>query len=236
MKSKGRPLKSFLWRVMLPQLPTTLPQGVSAGDGLEASINVGNSMIAVVSSRVASVASPFYTIESEKALERNRYWYRAKTKDIGTIVLDVYEYEDGLTHEYFDAWRQRIMNSNGTFNNPAVYKKDLRIYRLTDTLKDVMVHTYKGTYISGIADTSSDYEASDLYKYSISFTCDDVETDIISLVDDEIDQFNILKDIIDFERLIENTGDAIENRIRQALPPAVSAYATRTNIGGMFGG
>lgn len=168
------PLKSYLWRMELPVLDREgYVSGISFDDQLE------------VSSRVVSVSVPYDTLETDKANHGNSFWYFAKSVDIGSITMEVLEYEDGLTYKYFRAWQKLIANYNGTFNPPVVYKRDVRFFRLDTNKEDVLVDTYHNYFVSGIGESSNDYESNSLVRLTVTLTGDSVSREIKSVVGQE---------------------------------------------------
>jgi len=166
-KKTTSPLKSYLWRVELPDL------NKQTGGYVDGNFS-GN--IYDISTRITSITVPSKQIETDKASHANTFWYYAKAEDIGTITLDVMEYSDGLTFEYFDKWRELIASTKviGTFNSPIKYKRDIKFIRLDSMKNDVIVHTYKNYFVSAITEHSNDYESNSVVKYNVTLTGDDV--------------------------------------------------------------
>lgn len=177
-KRSESPMRSYLWRVLLPDLTEGL-QNPSAvyGDGVrdaEILFATTSNINQDLSSRVVNMTIPFSTIETDKAVTGNSFWYYAKQNDIGNISFEMYEHEDGKTLQYVQAWQNLMNNTNGTYNSPSIYKKKLIFYRLSSNKQDLVVHTYSGYFVSGIADISNDYETNDIVKYAINLTGDSV--------------------------------------------------------------
>lgn len=170
-KSRQNPLRSYLWRVELPVIA-----------GFENKIHE-------ISSRVVSFNAPYSTMETDKANDGNSYWYFAKNIDIGNITLEVLEYEDGMSFAYFDEWMKLTANKNKTFNNPIVYKKDVKYFRLDSYKRDIIQDTYVNYFVSSIGELSSDYEGNNLVKYSITLTGDDVVRTKLNNVPVDEDEF-----------------------------------------------
>ena len=180
------PVRSYLWRVDLPDLSNNFFQNdisfdPAAQDRVLDLYQRAPDVHRIVSSRITNIAIPFMSMETEKAVTGNSYWYYAKHNDIGGIAFDVMEFEDGLTTLYFEAWKSLIINPNGTYNVPYIYKHSIPFYRLNGMKQEIIVHDYQGYFVSGIADSSNDYEANDIVKYSISLTGDSVNTYTTSL-------------------------------------------------------
>lgn len=178
------PLRNYLWYAVLPDLTSGL-NNVSAtyGDGVESAVDLfyEGAINHKLSTRIVNISTPFSTVETDKETDGNSFWYFAKSNDIGTINFEMYEYEDGLTLQYIQAWQNLMFNSNGTYNAPAIYKRDLKMYRLGSNKDELIQHTYKNYFISGVADIANDYEGNDIVKYAVSLTGDSVEHEIISV-------------------------------------------------------
>ena len=152
------PLKSFLWYV-------ELPSDIVGFDGDVFEIN----------SRISSINIPFPNYETAKETQANSFWYYTKSNDIGSITLEIVEHEDGKSFEYFQKWQDMIANSNGTFNPPFYYKKNINFFRLDQTKTKILLDKYKGYFISGISDVANDYETNGLVKFTVTLTGDSVE-------------------------------------------------------------
>jgi len=157
-KRRDEPMRSYLWYV---ELPSTI-DNIRAGE----SFNINH--------RITSINVPFPSFETDKEIQGNSYWYFAKSIDIGSITLEVMEYEDGKTFEYFQAWQQMIANDNGTFNSPFHYKRDIKFFRLDDQKNKLVVDVYEGYFISGMSDISNEYEGNGMVKFTITLTGDSV--------------------------------------------------------------
>jgi hypothetical protein len=229
------PQKSYMWRVELPDLSDRSrlsgvsydPNSFRLADRLRA-LNVMQQQM--LSQRVTSISIPFSTVETDKAISENSYWYYAKQNDIGQIEFEMQEFEDGYTLQWLTAWQQLMIRSeHGTYNPPVVYKKDLKFYRLSANKKDIHMHVYKGYFISGIADMSNDYEANDIVRYSVQLTGDSVEHNIFSVAGfTHVDPLNLkrLAEIFAVEPVLETVDLALKGSVKAA---------TGLNIGGITG-
>lgn len=157
------PLKSYLWRVELPSNVTGFTTFSQLQD---------------ISTRVVTFNSPFTSIETDKEITGNSFWYFAKSSDIGSITLEVIEYEDGLSFQYFKAWQNmvtpKVPNASNLFNPPSYYKGDIRFIRMNSYKKDIWVDTYKGYFPTAISDLANDYETNGIVRFSVTLTGDDV--------------------------------------------------------------
>jgi len=157
-KRLADPLKSFMWYVELPS-----------------NINNFGGDVWEINSRISSISTPYHVFETGKEIDGNSFWYFAKSIDIGSITLEIVEHEDGLSFDYFKNWQQMIANSNGTFNNPVDYKRDINFFRLDSGKTKIIYDKYTGYFISGISDVANDYETNGLVKFTVTLTGDNVE-------------------------------------------------------------
>lgn len=216
------PMKSFLWRIVLPDLlnKAYINVGqVGVGDGVDNAINILNARDRQyhleVSSRVSNVTIPFNTFDTERAPQQNSFWYYAKHNDIGTITIECNEYEDGLTFRYFEAWRNMIVNSDGTYNAPNVYKQNIDFYRLSATHEDLIKHSFKNYFISTIADQTNDYEGNEIVRWSITLTGDSIETTILPLASlrEKPDEIELLNQTISYDKDLDDLSSVIANAL-----------------------
>jgi len=184
-KQSESPMRSYLWRVLLPDLTVGLQNsGAVYGDGVrdaEILFATTSNINQDLSTRVTNITIPFSNIETDKAIKGNSFWYYAKQNDIGNISFEIHEHEDGKTLQYFEAWQNLMGNTDGTYNAPVIYKQNVKFYRLSSNKQDIVVHTYAGYFVSGIADLSNDYESNDIVKYAINLTGDSVKHETFSV-------------------------------------------------------
>lgn len=154
-KRSAEPMRSYLWVIELPWLH-------SGSRWLHQE----------VSSRVLSVSTPFSTFTTEKEANGNTVWTYAKGDEVGQFTMEVMEHEDGGTFDYFDIWMKLIKNSNGTYNPPIRYKKDISFYRLNSFKSKIEKFTYVGYFPSGLSDLANDYESNNVVRYSVTLTGD----------------------------------------------------------------
>lgn len=176
-KQSESPMRSYNWYIVLPDLTNGLnsPDAVY-GDGVKDTLDLFSeaSINHKLSTRITNISVPFSTVETEKENQGNSFWYYAKSNDIGQISFEMYEYEDNLTHNYIEAWQNLMFNSNGTYNAPVIYKRDIILYRLSSNKEQLVQHIYKNYFISGVADITNDYESNDIVKYAVNLTGDSV--------------------------------------------------------------
>jgi hypothetical protein len=222
-KRLNPPMKSFLWRVILPDLNMMTNARTSSiptfGDGIFEALSLDLYSNHEVSSRIANISIPFVTIDTEKASQQNSFWYYGKHNDIGTITLEVYEYEDGLTLDYFRAWEHLMINKSGefagTYNPPAMYKQDIIFYRLSSMHTELVKHTYKGYFISGINDLQNDYDGNEVVRYSITLTGDSIEHETFSLATlaDKPEEAELLAKSLKHNKQLPEIDEIIQNAL-----------------------
>lgn len=216
------PMKSFLWRVELPDLSKGNRGGGyilsnDAFSAVEDLYEVDPYIHLEMSKRITNISIPFVSIETDKAIIGNSYWYYGKQNDIGSISFEINEYEDGLSHRFMDTWKALMINPNGTYNPPVRYKRDIKFFRLNSTKSDIIVHTYKGYFVSAIADVANDYESNDIVKFAINLTGDSVETEIFDIagVVDDPSQLDQLKRVLSIESILPTLETALGSRFNE---------------------
>ena len=218
-KSLSQPLRSYMWRVALPKLTDSLNKTRVYGDGVGLARALENNNIDPhidVSTRITSITIPGIAIDTEKAIDGNSFWYYAKHNDIGTITMEIQEYEDGLTLQYLKAWRSMMINSADeykSYNPPAIYKHDIVFYRLTTNGQDLIKHTFRNFFISGLGDVVNDYENTTCVSYPATFTGDSVDYEIfdVATLKDRPEDKKILSDSLKFNKKLPNFDDVIKN-------------------------
>lgn len=117
-RSNGEYQRDYLWRVLLPDLTSSIgiPDGSNVrnqffsnmlyefqqsswtgGGPLNVPLQVGN--------QVKGITIPFPTIETDKQRQGNEFWYYAKANDISTLSMEFVETIDGLVFNYFNGWQ-----------------------------------------------------------------------------------------------------------------------------------
>lgn len=175
-KKEQLPQFDFLFVVKMPDLTI-------GGDNTASNINYQDKQFDIdndINHRVFSINAPNPNYDTTKTQTKNTYWYSASNKDIGQITITMDEYEDTLSLKYINSWISLIENSDGTYNVPIVYKRDISIVRYSGTKNELMKITYKGCFPTGIAETSYTYEGSGILQYNVTFACDRVVYDEIS--------------------------------------------------------
>ncbi len=205
-KNEQSPQYDYMWRVELPSLDP--PVGASLGgifdnldtasrsnmsgnlgkiasgvgefvQGLSGLVNGATTPMADLNHRVATFDTPFFQMDTKKITDRNSFWYAASNNDIGGINLTMDEFEDGATYRYLDAWKNLIINPDGTYNPPAAYKRTIKFIRMSATNLDLHIHYYEGYFISELSNIQNNYESNGVLQYSATLTGDNIRTVLI---------------------------------------------------------
>ena len=218
-KTYERPMKSYMWRVELPHLQSNLNKEGIVWDATAAypvhEIYTRDPSVHLnVSTRVSNISIPFSSVDSEKGIQGNTFWYYAKSNDIGQISMDIYEYEDSLTHSYIDAWQKLMFNDNNTYNPPVIYKHDLKFFRMSSNKTDLIVHTYKDYFITAVNDVSNDYDANEIVKWNITLTGDAVKHQVFDVSGKDPSVLDQLKKILSVESILSTVGSVVGGQLK----------------------
>lgn len=208
-KNAGRPLKSYMWSVKLPDLVYEDRRGQDVSTAMRRarrnhlSSNIGSSFINLrdINHRVHSISMPFETFGTRDVPEGNHRWVSIDRKELTEFTMEIHEYEDMQTLKYLHQWMNRIQNQDGTYNPPAFFKKDIQVYRLSDAnLMEVSLHKYHDCTLTSINDVTADYESSEIARYNVNFSVDNVSHTVFN-IEEQIShsERQLLKNRIDFE-------------------------------------
>jgi hypothetical protein len=204
----AQPQKAYMWTIALPDLTVNTKSGAAH---YTAPYSPNHDLISM---RVNSASIPFHQYETEKHISGNSFVYSVRSVDIGNIVLEVYEFEDGYTMDYFRNWESLILTNDGTFKPPVAYKRDIYFY-WWDAAKNVLARfRFKDYFISGIADLVNEYESNTVAKYAITLTGDDVDYLIISDVG-EIE--STIATLSSFKHNTQNPFNGVEGLVRNII-------------------
>lgn len=176
------PQKSYLWRVGLPQLNAIPVSTYITGNDSNTLSKIVAALpsASLIESRITSLQAPFSTFDAQKETFQNSYWYYAGKNDIGQINMTIHEYEDGQTYAFLNGWLSLMKRAkDGVYYPPILYKRDISVYRLDTTKRAITEDKYKGFFLSGISEVSSDYGTSDIMAYNVSFAGDGVQHTLI---------------------------------------------------------
>lgn len=233
-KRVSAPQQGHLWTVRLPDLSLNQykeglkfhPDSFKQIEGL---INEDPFVRDDLGARVVNISLPFSTVVSEKETDGNSYWYFAKHNDIGSITFDILEFEDQKTLRWLNAWQSLMINPDGTYNPPAVYKNDITFHRYNAGKKQIMTSVYKNYFVTAINDVQNDYDSNEIMRYNVTLTGDSVEHNIFSLagLQEDPDMVDKLADILS----VENTLDSVDT----ALAGIISENGFNApSLGGFF--
>lgn len=140
-----------------------------------ASVLKNRSNGSALSHRVFSVDMPYQSFETNKNTFGSTFFYTAANNEVGTLSIKLDEYEDGDSLRYIEAWRNLICNPDGSYNPPAVYKRDIKFIKMSSTGADLHITIYKNCFPNEIAPSSFSYDSNTITQYSVTFTGDSVE-------------------------------------------------------------
>jgi hypothetical protein len=181
-KAEQNPQMDYMWRVQMPSIDTITDS--SGGNDLRAYINrnkkqTSNQSSSTISAedisfRVFQIDTPYTSFTPRKSIHGLSYRYAADHNDIGSLTVLIDEMEDGMTLAYLMAWHDLIKNSDGSRNPPGMYKKQIKLVRLSQSATDIHFSDYIGYFPTDIQPTQYNYDGSGVLQYSVTFTGDDV--------------------------------------------------------------
>lgn len=178
--------REYLWRVELPN-PIDFPEPPFDSQSFEyakeivrygMSSRYTDEIIEELGTRVTSIETPFFTVDSDKTTRGSTFWYRAMHNDIDTVTItmeEVYQQDRPTTRQYLNDLKSLIVNSNGTYNPPFFYKQDFVFYALNTQKLDVEGIRFKGYFISEVSSRENNYDTNDIKVYTARFTGDSSE-------------------------------------------------------------
>lgn len=173
----------FNWRVLMPSTSQT---GLTNGDVVIADVGedaqvvlASNDTDMEINHRVTDIAIPFKNFDVRETTNRNSHLHTAGTRNIGAFSVTLDEMEDGLTTKYIDDWQHLIANDDGTYNPPALYKREIRLIRTSNNGLDLHIVVIKGCFPSEVAPVQFSYDSSEVTKLNVTFSCDTVEQKIL---------------------------------------------------------
>lgn len=180
IKRRGSsPQGAYLWCVELPKLddhPIDMSESPSYADAIK-TISSNKSFVPgvdmeLVNTLVTSFSQPFFSIDTDKVVTGNRFWYAAKHNDISNISLTMEEQQSGIVWQYLNNWRQLIINPLGGYNPPHFYKRDVKVHRLNPAKEIFQTFVYRSCFITEISTVSNDYNSNSPLEYSVSLSVD----------------------------------------------------------------
>lgn len=187
-RRNSEPARSYLWAVELPNLAVAPASGGKSKSLRAAESDASNAIepvnLQLLNSLVTSFNAPIFSFETDKVTDGNTFWYRATHNDISNISMTIEEQQDGIVWKYLNSWKNLITHSNGGYNPPSYYKRDIVFYRLDMSKRTFQTFTYSNYFISEVSDVSNDYNSDEAVTYTVSFTGDSlVSVDTISKSD-----------------------------------------------------
>jgi len=174
-RASSKPARSYLWRVVLPDLRITNALVPVHADAVAALQELASDQHMNVSARINTMTTPYRTFESQQAMDKNGVWNYAGKHNTPEITIEVFEEEDGSTLHYFDTWMKLIRNvSDDTYNPPAIYKNPIVFIRMDTQRQDFEVTIYEGYFIQTINEVSNEYEGNDLVRYQVNLVGDNI--------------------------------------------------------------
>ena len=216
------PLQSSMWRVILPNIQNSR-NGIATFhpdtfDEIDSLLADSPRIVSEISERVSDISIPFMSTDTDKAVQGNSFWYRAKSNDISTITFSILEFEDCKTIRWLNSWQSMMINPDGTYNPPRVYKNDIIFVRLSTNKQDIMISRYKDYFISEIAEQQNDYESNEIVKYTVTLTGDAVEHSVFSIagVRETKSTRDQLKDALNVDKLLDTAEVALQGVLSRA--------------------
>lgn len=149
--------------------------GILKSSSAVASALKSRSSGSILSHRVFSVDMPYQSFETNKNTFGSTFFYTAGNNDVGALTLKLDEYEDGDSLRYLEAWRSLICNPDGSYNPPAVYKRDIKYIKMSSTGVDLHITIYRNCFPNEISPSSFSYDSNTITQYTVTFTGDTVE-------------------------------------------------------------
>ena len=149
--------------------------GILRSSAAVASVLKSRSSGSILSHRVFSVDMPYQSFEINKNTFGSTFFYTAANNEVGSMGIKIDEYEDGDSLRYVEAWRNLICNPDGSYNPPAVYKRDIKFIKMSSTGADLHITIYKNCFPNEISPSSFSYDSNTITQYSVTFTGDSVE-------------------------------------------------------------
>lgn len=155
IRKNASPAFSYLWRIELPD---------NAG-GTNIDMNI----------RVTSVDAPTRQFETKRSTINSTFFHTAVHSEVGSLQVRIDEFEDGATLKYFDDWMARIRQADGLYFPPSMYKKDIKLIKLSNTNLDLHYSMFSGCFPTSISPVNYDYENTGIVSYNVTFSVSDVE-------------------------------------------------------------
>lgn len=176
------PQGAYLWCVELPNLddhPTDTSKSPSFNEAVRSlksnRFYVAELDMMLINTLVTSLNQPFFSIDTDKVVEGNRFWHTAKHYDISSISVTLEEQQSGIAWQYINNWRQLVLNRLGGYNPPHFFKRDIKLHRLNPAKQVFQTFVYKGCFITEVTSLSNDYNSNSPLEYTMNLSVDKFE-------------------------------------------------------------
>lgn len=141
----------------------------------------GNTGTDNLNHRVYAISAPHVGFDPVRKTFGSGFMKSAGNHTIDDINLTIDELEDGDTLRYLTAWQALIKNADGTYNPPALYKRDLRVVRMSQSsLGELTVSVYRDVWPISISATNFNYDSNAVTQYTVTLSCHSVDEYFIS--------------------------------------------------------
>lgn len=182
LSKKNRQLHKtkYNWRIILPDLGEGGLGGdyIASRDGAELdpdSLLVGLTSMDEVSHRVYSASIPMPSFENQSIYDPRFDYGVAGHKTYGDLVLTVDEMEDGRTLRYFTEWMRMIKNTDGTYNVPSFYRRNILQMHTAASNVDLGATEMTGVYPTSITPVELSYDDPSVMQYVVTLNVDQVK-------------------------------------------------------------
>lgn len=153
MSRKKEPMQfEYHWRVELPLI---------SGFDMKA-----------LNHRVHATDLPNFSFDVRRFSHGNGFLKAPNHLDYPALSLKIDEYEDQLTIQYINAWRDLIKDTDGGLFPPANYKKDIIFITLDEGKEDNSSLLVRGCWPSEVSPISWSYDGSSIVQYTVTFPVD----------------------------------------------------------------
>lgn len=212
-KRNQQPQFDYLWQLQMPSLDAYPTGGIPAAgtyvnDVFEMPFSqkrsfdtpnikspnrdIGMAIAEEISHRVYGVTTPYRNYTTRQSISSTAYRYAADKSDIGSLVLVVDEFEDGLTLRYFSEWMGLMYNHHGnggksglSRNPPFFYKRNIKFAHVTKMQNEAMMSEYIGYFPTEITPTQYSYDGTSVLQYTVTLSGDDVKHTFVAKDEEE---------------------------------------------------
>lgn len=154
MRGRGDPLLNFNWYCELPVLDNNVSLGWEF---------------------VEEVTTPFVEFEQISNYRAGKMYHYPGHYSVATLSLKLFENSRGVSTQYINAWQSLILSPmTGTYNNPADYKKPIKITVFDVAKLTAMFLTYEKCWPMRTDAYSLQSNTSDRINPTLELSADDV--------------------------------------------------------------